>query len=98
MSATTVLQRCLSPALDPMHALRRQTLLLSVESLLAGRRLIKRGRRQLRALDYLRPLIPVTYSPTGTAHARGPRPGQGSHQPEKRGHCATTASAPSTTW
>ena len=40
MSATTVLQRCLAPALDPMHALRRQTLLLSVESLLAGRRLV----------------------------------------------------------
>ena len=40
MSATTVLQRCLASALDPMHALRCQTLLLSVESLLAGRRLV----------------------------------------------------------
>jgi len=40
MSATTVLQRCLATALDPMHVLRCQTLLLSVESLLAGRRLV----------------------------------------------------------
>lgn len=40
MRATTVLQRCLAPALDRMHALRCQTLLLAVESLLAGRRLV----------------------------------------------------------
>lgn len=40
MRATTVLQRCLVPALDRMHALRRQTLLLAVEALLAGRRLV----------------------------------------------------------
>lgn len=40
MRATTVLQRCLTPALKPMHALRRTTLLLAVESLLAGRRLV----------------------------------------------------------
>lgn len=40
MRATTVLQRCLMPALSPMHALRSTTLLLAVESLLAGRRLV----------------------------------------------------------
>ncbi len=40
MSATTVLQRCLASALGPMHELRRRTLLLSVESLMAGRRLV----------------------------------------------------------
>ena len=40
MRATTVLQKCLASALEPMHALRRQTLLLAVESLLAGRRLV----------------------------------------------------------
>lgn len=40
MRATTVLQRCLMPALAPMHALRCTTLLLAVESLLAGRRLV----------------------------------------------------------
>ncbi len=40
MSATTVLQRCLAPALGSMHALRCQTLLVAVESLLAGRRLV----------------------------------------------------------
>lgn len=40
MRATQVLQRCLDSALTPMHALRRQTLLLAVESLLAGRRLV----------------------------------------------------------
>lgn len=40
MRATTVLQRCLAPALDPMHVLRCRTLLLAVESLLAGRRLV----------------------------------------------------------
>lgn len=47
MRATTVLQRCLTPALDPMHALRRRTLLLAVESLLAGRRLVLRLDRLL---------------------------------------------------
>jgi len=40
MRATQVLQKCLASALEPMHALRRQTLLLAVESLLAGRRLV----------------------------------------------------------
>jgi hypothetical protein len=40
MRASGVLQRCLSSALSPMHALRRQTLLAAVESLLAGRRLV----------------------------------------------------------
>lgn len=40
MRATTVLQKCLDPALAPMHALRSATLLLAVESLLAGRRLV----------------------------------------------------------
>lgn len=39
MRATAVLQKCLVPALAPMHALRSVTLLLAVESLLAGRRL-----------------------------------------------------------
>ncbi|MBC3973398.1 hypothetical protein [Xanthomonas translucens] len=40
MRARQVLQRCLDSALSPMHALRRQTLLLAVASLLAGRRLV----------------------------------------------------------
>jgi hypothetical protein len=40
MRATTVLRKCLMPALDSLHALRRQTLLLAVESLLAGHRLV----------------------------------------------------------
>lgn len=40
MRAMTVLQRCLMPALGSMHALRSTTLLLAVESLLAGRRLV----------------------------------------------------------
>lgn len=40
MRATTVLQRCLAPTLGRMHALRRRTLLLAVEALLAGRRLV----------------------------------------------------------
>ncbi|CTP93510.1 hypothetical protein XTPLMG728_3896 [Xanthomonas translucens pv. poae] len=40
MRATQVLQRCLDSALSPMHALRRQTLLLAVQALLAGRRLV----------------------------------------------------------
>lgn len=40
MHATRVLQRCLAPALAPMHALRSKTLLLAVESLLAGRCLV----------------------------------------------------------
>lgn len=40
MRATAVLQRCLASALQPMHALRSRTLLLAVESLLAGRRAV----------------------------------------------------------
>lgn len=40
MRASEVLQRCLASALTPMHALRSRTLLLAVESLLAGRRLV----------------------------------------------------------
>lgn len=40
MRASQVLQRCLKSALSPMLALRRQTLLQAVESLLAGRRLV----------------------------------------------------------
>jgi hypothetical protein len=40
MRATEVLQRCLDSALAPMHALRRQTLLLALESLLVGRRVV----------------------------------------------------------
>jgi len=40
MRATEVSQRCLDSALAPMHALRRQTLLLALESLLAGRRVV----------------------------------------------------------
>jgi hypothetical protein len=40
MRATQVLQRCLISALEPIHALRCQSLLLAVESLLAGRRLV----------------------------------------------------------
>jgi len=40
MHATRVLQRCLAPALAPVHALRSKSLLLAVELLLAGRRLV----------------------------------------------------------
>lgn len=40
MRASEVLQRCLVPALSAMHALRARTLLLAVEALLAGRRLV----------------------------------------------------------
>lgn len=40
MSASAVLQRCLKDALASMHALRRTALMLAVESLLAGRRLV----------------------------------------------------------
>lgn len=39
MHASTILQRCLGDALEAMHALRRRTLLLAVEALIAGRRL-----------------------------------------------------------
>lgn len=40
MRAYAVLQRCLPLALQGMHALRRNTLLLAVEALIAGRRLV----------------------------------------------------------
>jgi len=40
MRAGAVLQRCLSIAFDGMHGLRRQTLLLAVEALVMGRRLV----------------------------------------------------------
>lgn len=40
MRASEVLQRCLTTALSTMHALRARTLLLAVEALLAGRRLV----------------------------------------------------------
>src|SRR5690606_38043489 len=40
MHASQVLQRCLSPAFSAMHPLRARTLLLAVEALLAGRRLV----------------------------------------------------------
>lgn len=40
MRASEVLQRCLSPAVSAMHALRARALLLGVEALLAGRRLV----------------------------------------------------------
>lgn len=40
MRASAVLQRCLAVAFERMHALRRQTLLLAVEALIAGRRLV----------------------------------------------------------
>lgn len=40
MRAGAVLQRCLGDVLDGMHALRRQTLLLAVEALVSGRRLV----------------------------------------------------------
>lgn len=49
MRVSQVLQRCLDSALSPMHALCRQTLLLAVESLLAGappgldRRKVRKG-------------------------------------------------------
>lgn len=39
MRASGVLQKCLSDSLGEMHALRRQSLLRSVEALIAGRRL-----------------------------------------------------------
>ncbi|MGH8214241.1 MAG: IS4 family transposase [Rhodanobacteraceae bacterium] len=64
MRATRVLQKCLGDALQPMHALRRRVLLLSVEALIAGRRLTlmdvarawpgaERIRTPLKALDRL---------------------------------------------
>lgn len=40
MHARAVLQTCLRDALQPLHALRARTLLLAVEALLAGRRLV----------------------------------------------------------
>lgn len=40
MHASEVLQRCLSSAFSTMHALRARTLLLAVEALLTGRRLV----------------------------------------------------------
>jgi len=40
MSASAVLQRCLKDALGAMHAMRRTALMLAVESLVAGRRLV----------------------------------------------------------
>lgn len=40
MRATAVLQRCLPLAVGAMHALRRTTLLLAIEALIAGRRLV----------------------------------------------------------
>jgi hypothetical protein len=40
MSASAVLQRCLKDALSAMHALRRTALMLAVESLVSGRRLV----------------------------------------------------------
>lgn len=39
MRASRVLQKCLSDSLGRMHGLREQTLLRSIEALLAGRRL-----------------------------------------------------------
>jgi hypothetical protein len=39
MHASMILQRCLGDALEAMHALRRRTVLLAVEALIAGRRL-----------------------------------------------------------
>lgn len=39
MHASTILRRCLSSVLEPMHATRRQVLLKAVEALIAGRRL-----------------------------------------------------------
>jgi hypothetical protein len=64
MRATEVLQKCLSGALDPMHALRRRVLLHAVEAVLRGRRLTlidlarawpdaERIRAPLKALDRL---------------------------------------------
>ncbi len=64
MRATEVLQKCLSDALDPMHALRRRVLLRAVEAMLRGRRLTlidlarawpdaERVRAPLKALDRL---------------------------------------------
>lgn len=40
MRAPEVLQKCLASAFQSMHSLRRQSLLLSVESLISGRRLV----------------------------------------------------------
>lgn len=64
MRATVVLQKCLSEALGPMHALRRRVLLRAVEALIDGRRLTlidvarawpgaQRVRAPLKALDRL---------------------------------------------
>lgn len=62
--ATKVLQKCLSDAFQPMHALRRRVLLRAVEALIHGRRLTlidvarawpdaERIRALLKALDRL---------------------------------------------
>lgn len=64
MHASTVLQRCLGPALGSMHALRRRVLLGAADALIAGRRLTlmdvarswpgaERVRAPLKALDRL---------------------------------------------
>lgn len=64
MRAERVLQKCLSDALETMHALRQRVLLHSVEALIAGRRLTlidvarawpgaERVRAPLKALDRL---------------------------------------------
>lgn len=41
MHAAAVLQKCLGPAFDAMHALRRHAVLLAVRALVAGRRLVQ---------------------------------------------------------
>jgi hypothetical protein len=63
MRATQVLQRCLQPALAPMHALRRRTLLAAVEALLSGRRLVLIWRTGSGSL-FLRPDAAGTHTKT----------------------------------
>ena len=43
MHASTILRRCLSSVLEPMHATRCRVLLMAVEALVAGRRLTLTG-------------------------------------------------------
>jgi len=57
MRASEVLQKCLEPVLSDMHSLRRQTLMLTVDALIAGRRLV---------------LMDMARSWPGATHVRAP--------------------------
>jgi hypothetical protein len=71
MSASAVLQRCLKDALGAMHALRRTALMLAVESLVAGRRLV------LMRLRYRLPGFPPDEIGAQTHRPKAKRAGSG---------------------